>query len=906
MLQDSNKPQGHMLSIRKRLMGLSFVIFITASIGLTYFVNQYAKRSADSAYDKLLIASALTIAGAIQIEKGNVTVELPLAAFDMLTETERVFYSIRDDAGKLITGYDDIGSNFPLMTQSTPQFHDAKYHQDAIRVVSLGHLISSNDQNRWITIQVAETTDARIALKKTLFKQTVIPMGCLMIIGLWLISIGLKYALSPLARLENELIARRPDSLDPLTSEVPKEIQSLVFTLNQFIARLADSMKALTSMVSDTAHQLKTPLASISAQAEVALLETDYDRQQARIIKIYHNATHASQLVHQILMDATVTHRLENLILEPLTLDKIIEELYLQISPEDQPRIQYELLIEPQNGVFISDRIALREMIGNLLQNALIYTQGAIELSMVLKHSGTLEISVADRGKGIPDSLKKQVFERFYRGTDDPNLAGSGLGLAIVSKVVNAHLGEIELVDRPDGGLVVNIQLPLHLSSQTQFTHSLNKTHQAKNKHNLPIVSLLILALGALTISHQSDANVIETQSITTEALGLGQTTYQIDPKKTQVNQATLEEPSELVIAGTTDEPIFAHFIKGYITRYPSVSVRYIEMSTQTLYDGVVHRDILPEADVIISSAADLQFKLANDGFALQYDSPYVNDLPKGTHWRNEVFGFSLEPIVIVYNQQLIQESQVPKTHLALIEMLEQQTLNQQSDWFLSLPVEIQPYFQQYNPISFPLNSPMRQNQLQNPPINRPSSLRLSTYDISKSGVGYLIATQDAIISSDFWRLANALDTKEVLLEDNSTQILNDLTEGKIALAYNVLGAYAYAKSIDHPHLKVILPQDYVLVLPRTAIISKHATHLSEAKQFIDFLLSDEGQTIAADHPGLGAIRPNMQGQWTPESINSNTQGVIKFLELKPTLLVGLDHYKKAKFVQNWLSLVTK
>ncbi|SES92806.1 sensor histidine kinase [Thorsellia anophelis] len=909
----NNQSDSH-VSITKRLMGLSMIIFIAALVGLTYFVNQYAKRAADSAYDKLLIASALTIAGAIQIEKGKVTVELPLAAFDMLTETERVFYSIRDDRGELITGYDKIDIGLPLMLENTPQFVDAVYHDDKIRIISLGHLISSSDHNKWITIRVAETTDAREILKQTLFKQTVIPMGCLMLIGLVLISIGLKYSLSPLMQLEKELLTRQPDSLEPLISQVPKEIQSLVLTLNQFIARLADAMKVLTNMVGDTAHQLKTPLASISAQAEVALLETDYDKQQARLIKIYHNANHASQLVHQILMDTTVSHRLENRILEPLTLDKIIEEIYLQISPDDQFRIHYELIIETEIGVFISDRIALREMIANLLQNALIYSPDQVELTMRLNSNGSLDINVSDRGPGIADSLKKTVFQRFVRGHEDLHVTGSGLGLSIVLKVVQAHLGQIELLDREGGGLVVSVKLPVHFSYQAYLSQS--KTLDRKEKL-LPYSSIMrsfigVFLAGLFTFTPYSEANLASESLIYAKSLGLSQTIYELRAKSNIVESQSHEKSRQLVIAGTTDEPIFAHFIRGYLERYPTLSIRYIEMSTQALYEGVKNNEIVPKADIIISSAADLQLKLANDGFAQRYHSPYLEYLPKGTHWRSELFGFSLEPIVIVYNQKLIEEKRVPKTHLALIEMLEQKTLNRQSNWLVSLPAEMQAYFTPQKRTDLTLNTLLNddlelgENGLKIPLTLSKQYLKVSTYDIEKSGVGYLIATQDAIISSDFWRLANALDSPDVLLQDNSSQILNDLSEGKIALAYNVLGAYAYAKSIDHPNLKVILPQDYVLVLPRTAMIAKDASNLNEAKQFIDFLLSDEGQSIAATYPGLGAMRPHMKGQWTPESIHSNTQGVIKFLELKPTLLVGLDDYKKTKFVKNWLSLVTK
>lgn len=839
-------------SIKQRLIGLSVIIFIIASITLTYFVNDYAKRSSDNAYDKLLIASALTIAGAIQVEKGSVIVELPLAAFDMLTNSERVFYGIWDEKGNLITGYDFLGQNRPLMRDLEPEFIHAVHNSESIRIVSLGHIISSNNQNKWITIRVAETTNSREALSQLLFKQTLIPMICLMIIGLFLISLGLKRALAPLAHLEKELNSRRPDLLEPITKQVPKEIQSLVSTLNDFIARLDDSMKTLASVVADTAHQLKTPLASISAQADVALLETDIEKQSVRIIKIQKNAHHASQLIHQILMDVTISHRLETLTLEPLTLDKMIDELYLQISPDDQDRFSYELIIQSDKNYFMSDRIALREMMVNLVQNALRYSSEDVMLSIVSHSDNSLTIRVLDRGIGISDHLKKQVFERFNRGEQSNQVTGSGLGLAIVKKVVMAHSGSIELLDRVGGGLIVEIHLPdKHESKSFSMAHA-SKAFQLS-------CSVIMICFMLAGFSQNTYAQVNGFSGL--------QTRFSHDQveKIDTIGSALVED--DLVIAGTTDTPIFAHLIKGFITHNPNKSVRYIELSTFSLYEGIVNNTITPAVDIIISSAADLQFKLANDGFAQRYESPYTNMMPKGTHWRDELFGFSLEPIVIVYNQTLISEQDIPKSHLGLIEILEEVDSHQ--------------------------------NNLAN------DRVKLSTYDISKSGVGYLISTQDAIISSDFWRLANALNSPRVELLDNSTQILSDLSEGKIAIAYNVLGAYAYAKSLENSDVKVILPEDYVLVLPRTAMISQIAKNKIEAEHFMDFLLSPEGQYIAANHPGLGAILENSQGPWTIETIANNTKGVMKLLELTPTLMVGLDQYKKDKFIQNWLSLVT-
>ena len=129
-----------------------------------------------------------------------------------------------------------------------------------------------------------------------------------------------------------------------------------------------------------------------------------------------------------------------------------------------------------------------------------------------------------------------------------------------------------------------------------------------------------------------------------------------------------------LTIVGTTDEPLFRQFIAGFQKAHPRVTVIYAESDTRPIYEGVVAGTLDPQPDVIVSSAADLQMKLANDGYALAYASPYLDALPAWARWRDEVFGFTFEPAVIVYNPELISAEEVPRTHLGLAELLETQT----------------------------------------------------------------------------------------------------------------------------------------------------------------------------------------------------------------------------------------
>ncbi len=161
-----------------------------------------------------------------------------------------------------------------------------------------------------------------------------------------------------------------------------------------------------------------------------------------------------------------------------------------------------------------------------------------------------------------------------------------------------------------------------------------------------------------------------------------------------------------LVIAGPTDTPVVAPLIQGFQSLRPDVTVVYREISSRDLYEATIDGR-LTNVDVLMSSASDLQIRLANDGYAQSYASPYASKLPSWAVWRNEVYGFTFEPAVIVYNPKRFTEATVPapgKTCCAC--------------WNATKPA------------------------LQG---------RVGTYDIAASSLGYLLAEQDELVSSNFW-----------------------------------------------------------------------------------------------------------------------------------------------------------
>ncbi|MGH8816614.1 MAG: extracellular solute-binding protein, partial [Achromobacter pestifer] len=656
----------------------------------------------------------------------------------------------------------------------------------------------------------------------------VLPLLVVSLVALGLLWFGVQRAFAPLAMLERELRTRAPEDLTPVTTPVPREVRRLVEALNAFMQRLSIIMDTLNTLVADATHQVRTPLASLRAQAEVALDETDPKRLRERIGRIHLNATHASQLINQLLMDATITHRLGKGPLAPVGVAETINETRRRIGPLEAERLRIDIAPDVRRARIAGDRVALREMLRNLVDNALRYApDGTVDIQATPVAGFRVALTVSDRGPGISDDEKEAVQQRFTRGRAGESQPGSGLGLAIVRSVAMAHGGSLWLHDRPGGGLSAKIILPL--------------VPQASGRN-------LAAWLGAACTA----AMLLMATPGPVQAADLAEiVTRYPAPQPT---------PRTLVIAGPTDTPVVAPLIQGFQSLRPDVTVVYREISSRDLYEATIDGR-LTNVDVLMSSASDLQIRLANDGYAQSYTSQYASKLPSWAVWRNEVYGFTFEPAVIVYNPKRYTEATVPRSRQDFLRLLEREQASLQG--------------------------------------------RVGTYDIAASSLGYLLAEQDELVSSNFWGLANAMGQVGVRLSPTSAQILDAIENDELDLGYNILGSYALSRQAAGSKIGVVFPQDYVLVLARSVLISRRAPSPDLARALVDWLLSPAGQQVASSHAALGSIMEDTPGRWTSEAVLARSQGIVQPVVLSPALLVGLDQRRHSRFVQNWVRLVT-
>ena len=312
-----------------------------------------------------------------------------------------------------------------------------------------------------------------------------------------------------------------------------------------------------------------------------------------------------------------------------------------------------------------------------------------------------------------------------------------------------------------------------------------------------------------------------------------------------------------LTIFSSADQPAFDPVVIAFQQAYPGVSVAYHDMNTIEIYDRFVEATDAgqPSADLILSTALDLQIKLVNDGYAASYSSQQTRRLPRWANWRDEAFGFTYEPIVTVFNRTEMAAEDVPRTRYALAQLLDEQ------------------------PVRF--------------------SGRVGTYDLERSGAGFLFATQDARESDAIWALARSFGASGVKLYSSTTAILDRVASGQFLIGYNVMGSYAMARAAVDPSIGIVLPEDYTLVVSRIAVLPASAERLDLARLFLDFLLSERGQGIIAE-AHLFAIHPSVEGEATAVALRAAAGGSLRPIQVGPGLLVYLDQAKRERFLERW------
>lgn len=309
-----------------------------------------------------------------------------------------------------------------------------------------------------------------------------------------------------------------------------------------------------------------------------------------------------------------------------------------------------------------------------------------------------------------------------------------------------------------------------------------------------------------------------------------------------------------VVVRATTDEAEAAGMLAGFRLLYPALSVSYAKVNSSKLYDEFLE-DVAAgagTADIVWSSAMDLQIKLVNDGYAARHVSRETAALPPWAVWRNEAYGITAEPVAFAYNRKLLPEARVPRTHADLLRSLAEHP----EEW----------------------------------------KGKLAAYDPERSGVGFLFLAQDVQVTPQTWDLVRAMGQVGVKLYTTTDTMLDRVSAGEALLAYGVFGAYALERAKGDPALGVVLPSDYTLLVSRIAFVPKDARHPAAARLFLDYMLSREGQGRLASR-SVTPSRPDARREGDPVAAAA---AALRPVPVGPELLANLDQIKRARTLRQW------
>jgi len=443
------------------------------SIAVTYLV---AKSIANGPFDRALETDAYVLARQIQPVNGVAELTLPAFTRDFLRadNVDSVYYQVLGSRGELVGGDRDMP--LPHDDDRPPpgvvEFRDDTLHGIDIRVayttVEPGHLAAGGPQNQPVLVQVAETLDKRRQLANDIIKGVILPQFVILPLAILLVWFGLSRGLAPLHALQSNIRMRRPDDLSPLEARrAPPEIEPLVTSFNDLLTRLEQNMELQKRFIADAAHQMKTPLAGLRTQAELALRQDAPAEVHRSLEQIATSSEHAARLVTQLLALARAENRMSGQIFTPVDVADVARHAvrdWVQPALAKQMDLGYE---GPEkdygrdDGAAESDDetstrvevdgnpVMLREMLSNLIDNAIRYTPAGGRITVRVRPepaAGVVHLEVEDTGMGIPAAERERVIERFYRilGRDGE---GSGLGLAIVREIATMHGGTLTIDD---------------------------------------------------------------------------------------------------------------------------------------------------------------------------------------------------------------------------------------------------------------------------------------------------------------------------------------------------------------------------------------------------------------------------------------------------------------------------
>ncbi|MBK6602215.1 MAG: sensor histidine kinase N-terminal domain-containing protein [Betaproteobacteria bacterium] len=439
---------------------LLFLWLATAFVGLFVMAG-----AAEEPYDQQLADAAQAVAARI-VATGDTQrpVALPPEAARWLANdrVDTVYHVIRRADGTVIAGDAELPPVPGALADPGPTFHGGVVDGAPVRVASVAVDDPARAGGR-LVVQVAETLHKRERLARRLQMQSIVPQLFVLAGAFALVWYGLGYVIAPMKRLNALIDHRGSADLSPLDpGAAPPELQPLLASINGLMARLAANFETQRRFIADAAHQLRTPLAGLQTQTELALAQSDPAALRASLTQLEASTQRTVHLANRLLSLARAGTR-QHPEHERVDLTELVRETVAGWVPQAvEQGVDLGVETAPDGGPVPvrGDPLLLREMLSNLVDNAIRYTGSGGSVTVTVVGAPARELVVGDSGPGIPAADRTRVLQPFFRGAHGP-VPGSGLGLAIVDEIARGHGATLTLGDNEGRrGTRVTVRFP--------------------------------------------------------------------------------------------------------------------------------------------------------------------------------------------------------------------------------------------------------------------------------------------------------------------------------------------------------------------------------------------------------------------------------------------------------------
>lgn len=444
----------HIHSLRWRLLGTICVAVLLIWLLTGWFGYTQAQHEAEELMDGNLAQTARLLLAIVHDNEANLgeltnRLDTVRGADDNIYEPPLEFQIGLGDGSILARSIDA-----PVL----PILGIAGY-SDIIRDKAAWRVLNKISTDGRYRVQVSQSIVLRDRAALEVAVQTVLPLLLIVPVMILLIYLSIQRALRPLDLLAREVSARTPDNLAALPdARIPTEARPLVKAINRLFQRVDRTLDNERRFTADAAHELRTPLAAIKVQTQVALLSGDTPMRQHALHQIECGVDRATRLVEQLLRLARLDPLSSPPASQPVDLSHLVKETVIAAHQAHPEATQEVREIGPAKPVIaLGDADLLQIAIRNLLDNALRYTPPNSCIQIEINRSPShCCLSISDNGPGVPAAALSRLGERFFRGQPGA-IEGNGLGLAIVARIAELHGAEMKLTNQPNGGFSVSL-----------------------------------------------------------------------------------------------------------------------------------------------------------------------------------------------------------------------------------------------------------------------------------------------------------------------------------------------------------------------------------------------------------------------------------------------------------------